>query len=419
MFSRARIDAKESLPRRKVSRLPVIVVPCLGVLLLAGLVVAGGGEGSGPLGVMPASASGHPHIMIVMMENKNYSQVIGQRDQPFTNALALRYGLATQSYAFGHPSLPNYLDLVSGQGPSNSVDDGPPSNHTYSFSTVADQLHSASISEKAYAEDLPADPTNDSGEYAVRHFPWVYFPASSSMPIADASSLITDLNNPNGPSFVWYTPNLIDDEHDGSVQQGDSFLASFIPKVQATAWYQAGGQIIITWDESDSDNSGLNGSGGGHIPTIVVSAANEAHPIRDTTPVDTSGVLRSVEDRYSLSYLGNAASAANGNIDCLLGAAGTCTIQAITSSNHATAVAGKTFSFSVTTTGTPTPSVKKKSRLPRGLKLHDNHNGTATISGTTSSRLAPGTYDVNILATWGRGRSKLTTTQVLSLTVTS
>ena len=60
------------------------------------------------------------------MENKNYSDVIGQSDQPFTNSLATQYGLATQSYAVNHPSLPNYLDIVSGQDPSNSTDDGPP-----------------------------------------------------------------------------------------------------------------------------------------------------------------------------------------------------------------------------------------------------------------------------------------------------
>jgi phosphatidylinositol-3-phosphatase len=419
LFSHARVDAKGNRQPGRFSRLPVILGPCMGAILVAGLVVAGGGVGPGVLGPSAASGSPNPHIMIVMMENHNYSQVIGKKSQPFTNFLARNYGLATESYAFGHPSLPNYLDLVSGVGPSNSEDDGPPSSHSYAFPTVADELHAANITEKAYAEDLPVDPTNDSGEYAVRHFPWEYFPGSSSMPIADASSLITDLNSPSAPSFVWYTPNLIDDEHDGSVRQGDNFLASFIPHVQSTAWYQAGGQIVITWDESGGDNSGLNGGDGGRIPTIVVSAANAADPIRDTTPVDTSGVLRSIEDRYGLSYLGNATSAANGNIDCLLGAAGTCTIQAITSPNHAPTIAGTSFSFPITTTGSPVPSIKKKGPLLKGLKLHDNQDGTATISGTTRPTTAPGTYYVNIVATYGRGSSKQITTQSLGITVTS
>jgi phosphatidylinositol-3-phosphatase len=135
-----------------------------------------------------------PKIMAVLMENQNCSDVIGQSDQTFTNALANSYALATQSYAVGHPSLPNYIDLISGQDPANSADDGPPSAHTYSFPTLADQLHTAGVSAKAYAENLPADPTNDAGEYAVRRFPWEYFPGSTSMPIADASALTSDLN---------------------------------------------------------------------------------------------------------------------------------------------------------------------------------------------------------------------------------
>ena len=67
-------------------------------------------------GVQPptAKATPAPHVMVVMMENKSYGQVIGQASEPYTNLLAQSYGLATNSYAFGHPSLPNYLDLDLG-----------------------------------------------------------------------------------------------------------------------------------------------------------------------------------------------------------------------------------------------------------------------------------------------------------------
>jgi len=255
--------------------------------------------------------------MVVMMENKDFSEVIGQSDQPYTNSLARDYGLATESFAFGHPSLPNYLTIVSGSN-QGVTDDDPPSAHRFpSVEIVADQLAAAGISAKAYAENLPADPNNNWDEYAVRHVPWEYFP-NAKITVAPSSGLITDLNSAAVPDFVWYTPNLIDDEHDGSVEQGDSFLAKFIPEVQDTIWYKAGGVIIIEWDESDNDNSGLHGSGGGHIPTIVVSEALKAHPQEDSTPVDTAGILRSIEDVYGLAHLQNAANPANGNIDSLL-----------------------------------------------------------------------------------------------------
>jgi phosphatidylinositol-3-phosphatase len=258
-----------------------------------------------------------PHIMVIMMENKNYADVIGQPSQPFTDSLANSYGVATQSFAFGHPSLPNYLELISGSD-QGVTDDNAPSAHVFpNASTLADQLAAIGVSERAYAEDLPRHPTYDAGEYAVRHFPWEYFPRTT-MSIADASTLITDLDSAHPPQFVWYTPNLIDDEHDGTVQQGDSFLAHLIPAVQATAWYRSAGQILIEWDESDSDNSGINGGDGGHVPTIVVSDALKAAPFKQDAPVDTAGILRSIEDRYGLSHLGAAADSANGNIDSLL-----------------------------------------------------------------------------------------------------
>jgi hypothetical protein len=261
-----------------------------------------------------------PHIMVVMMENKNAGQVIGQADEPYTNSLASSYGLATNSYAFGHPSLPNYLDLVSGSN-QGVTDDNPPSAHDFPDAvTVADQLVEAGFSARAYAENLPSDPKVSVGEYAVRHVPWEYFP-NAKISVVDASLLPGDLNSASAPDFVWYTPNLIDDEHDGTVEQGDAFLSRLIPEVQSTAWYRAGGVIILEWDESDDDNSGISGSGGGHIPTIVISAAVKAHPQQDPTPVDTAGILGSIEDDYGLGHLGNDDAATNGDIDTLLGVA--------------------------------------------------------------------------------------------------
>jgi acid phosphatase len=147
--------------------------------------------------------------------------------------------------------------------------------------------------------------------------PWEYFPGAR-IAVADASALLSDLDGAGAPDFVWYTPNLIDDEHNGTVEQGDAFLSRLIPSVQATPWYRAGGEIIVEWDESDADNAGINGGDGGHIPTIVVSDALKAHPRQDATPVDTAGILRSIEDAYGLAHLGAAANAASGSIDTLL-----------------------------------------------------------------------------------------------------
>lgn len=268
-----------------------------------------------------------PKIMVVMMENQNFSDVIGQSDQPYTNSLASRYGLATHSYAFSHPSLPNYLELVSGSN-QGVIDDNAPSSHSFpGVPTLADQLVSGGYRVAAYAENLPADPSKDSGLYAVRHDPWEYFP-NAPIQVKDASTLTSDLNGASPPDFVWFTPNLTDDGHTGvptdteaSEQAGsEAFLSKFIPSVQATAWYKSGGQIIIEWDESRNDSSDVNGgqTGGGHVPTIVVSQALETGPRQATGNVATAGILHSIEHLYQVPYLGGASAPTNGNIDFLL-----------------------------------------------------------------------------------------------------
>jgi hypothetical protein len=261
-----------------------------------------------------------------MMENKSYSQVIGNPGVPYINMLAHRYGSATNSYALLHPSLPNYLAIVSGSN-QEVTDDNDPSAHSFSGTeTLADQLAGRGISEKAYAENLPPDPRTNAGLYAVRHVPWLYFPGTR-ISLTDASQVVADLDNTNPPAFVWYTPNLTNDGHTGvptdtvnqQLADSEAFLSSFVPLVQTTGWYKSGGVIVIEWDEAEgSDTSGVNASRGGHVPTIVVSAILASHPRRQSEPVDTLGVLRSIEDAYRLPHLGGAADPKCGNIDGLV-----------------------------------------------------------------------------------------------------
>src|SRR5438067_192777 len=90
----------------------------LGVPVLA-VASCGGGSRAGPVQKTPSPkarlAFGRPdHIALVVLENAEYSEVIGSHAAPFINGLARRYGLATQMYAISHPSLPNYLALTGG-----------------------------------------------------------------------------------------------------------------------------------------------------------------------------------------------------------------------------------------------------------------------------------------------------------------
>ena len=54
------------------------------------------------------------HIFVIVFENKEFDQVIGNYRTPYLKSLAAEYGLATQFFATTHPSLPNYLAMLSG-----------------------------------------------------------------------------------------------------------------------------------------------------------------------------------------------------------------------------------------------------------------------------------------------------------------
>jgi hypothetical protein len=69
----------------------------------------------------PAPAAIHlQRIFYVMMENQGFDDVIGHEtasyvlDTPFITTIAFKYGLETLSFGTTHPSLPNYLSLISG-----------------------------------------------------------------------------------------------------------------------------------------------------------------------------------------------------------------------------------------------------------------------------------------------------------------
>ena len=273
------------------------------------------------------------HVMVIMMENESSTGVIGNSSLPYiNNTLAAQYPQLADNYAVAHPSLPNYLELLSGstQGVTTDCAPGPGCEGT---SNLANQLDTAGIGWSAYMEGLPAAGYSggDTGcldgdgdpLYFEHHDPFQYFPdLAGDLPthVKPLSSMVPDLDSPDAPAFVWVTPDVLDDMHDGPLSTGDTWLSQEIPAIQATQWYQQGGQIVLTWDEGfDSDTSGLGGGAGGHIPGFVISQAL-AGTANDTTPVDQAGILHSIEQSYGLSYLNSAGNGAHGSLGSELSA---------------------------------------------------------------------------------------------------
>ena len=71
---------------------------------------------------------------------------------------------------------------------------------------------------------------------------------------------------------------------------------------------------------------------------------------------------------------------------------------AITSASSASFSAGAAGTFTVTTSGFPAPALSESGSLPTGVTFVDNHNGTATLAGTTSTQ---GSFPISITANNG------------------
>jgi hypothetical protein len=114
------------------------------------------------------------HVVVVVFENHEASSIAGSSDAPTFNALARRYGRLTNYDAVAHPSLPNYLALVSGstQGISSDCTDC-----VVGARSLADTLEVAGKTWKTYAEDLPYPgfTGGSDGRYAKKHDPFLYF----------------------------------------------------------------------------------------------------------------------------------------------------------------------------------------------------------------------------------------------------
>lgn len=258
----------------------------------------------------PAStAAGAPsHIIVIVMENKEAGEIIGSADAPYLTSLAARYTIAEHSYAITHPSVPNYLALLGGDT------FGVASDCTSCFvdqPNLVDELEARGKTWRAYMEDLPRPCFlgSASGAYALKHDPFLYFRDVRDNParcgrVVPFSQFTGDLASGTVPSFAWVTPNLQHDMHDGSVADGDRWLAGFVPPVLASDAWRRDGLLVITWDEGESDAGCCGLASGGRIPTLVVSPSG-APGARIETPVTHYSLLRTIEDAWGLAHLGH------------------------------------------------------------------------------------------------------------------
>jgi len=100
-------------------------------------------------GPVPRGVPRLDHVIVIMMENHGYSQIINNPNAPFINKYAKSANLATNYFAIAHPSLTNYLETVGGSNFGVQTDNSP----DWHNATCATNLASG-----VTATDVPASP---------------------------------------------------------------------------------------------------------------------------------------------------------------------------------------------------------------------------------------------------------------------
>lgn len=232
------------------------------------------------------------HIVIVMEENKSFSQIIGNREAPYLNALAKRGVLFTNSHGVTHPSQPNYLALFSGTTRGIGSNACP---LELGGENLASALIARGLNFVSYSESMPEAGYEGCvyGAYRRKHNPaanWKEL-AAFNQPFSAFPQDFVQL-----PTVALVVPDQRHDMHDGSIAQGDAWLAQNIEAYAQWAMTH-NSLLIVTWDEDD-------GSEDNRIATILVGAM--VKPGRSAQRISHYTLLRTIAGMYGLPALGES-----------------------------------------------------------------------------------------------------------------
>jgi hypothetical protein len=254
----------------------------------------------------PAEVPSFGKAVVVVFENKGPGQVLGNPAAPTFTSLAHRYAALANYTAVAHPSLPDYLALVSGSTQGMRSDC---TRCSIAGRSLADTLRAGGKSWKSYEEGLPYPGFSGAraGRYTKVIDPFLYFRDVVSSPGAHVVPLAqfrADLGARRLPDFSLVVPNLCHDMHNCSVATGDAWLERFLRPLLASSELR-NGVVFIVFDEGrPHDRTG----GGGRVPALVVGRLVRPRS-SSSAPLDHYSVLRTIEQAWHLPLLGRSARA--------------------------------------------------------------------------------------------------------------
>jgi phosphatidylinositol-3-phosphatase len=244
------------------------------------------------------------HVIVIVLENKVRGSVLGNRSAPTFNSLASRHAVLAGYRGVTHPSLPNYLALVSGSTQGITSDCTACSTGGRS---LADTLEATGRTWKAYAEGLPRAGWTGAGtgRYVKRHVPFLYFRRVLARParlrnVVPLSALSRDLAARRLPDFSLVVPDMCHDMHDCSVATGDAWLKRFVPPLLRSRQL-ANSAVFIVFDESDSADP--------RVASLALGPLVRSGSVY-APAMSHYGLLRTIEDAWGLPRLGRSARVA-------------------------------------------------------------------------------------------------------------
>ena len=335
----------------------------LGMTLTAGL-LCGCAHLAAPSMRAQEGVPRYSHVVVIVEENKSYSQVLDPAAAPNIAALASTYGVAKQFYAEVHPSEANYVAMLGGDTFGIHDDDAfyckpgqadpycpgaaEPGyvDHTVRSPHLGQQLEDAGLSWKGYYEDLPepgslavvasppglGDGSRKTAFYAAKHSGFMNFAEVQASPrraehIVGFGQFEADIAADRLPSFALIVPNQCNEMHGLSagpgvpsdcvsgqtaalIARGDRVAGDLVRRLQATAAGRspANMAIVITFDEGAGKTRegccgvapGAPSNFGGGHIPTVVITNHGSRGVEDATPYSHYSLLRTLEDAFGI-----------------------------------------------------------------------------------------------------------------------
>ena len=312
----------------------------LAPILLATSLLPGGM----PAGAAPAAhAPAFDHIFVILEENQDESQIVGNSQLSFINDVLIERNFRQTNYfALNHGSLPDYLGLISGSQQHQVIGD-PPGDCTPRWdqrppscavtapwpSNLADTIEASGRTWRGYFQSMgwPCRWESNDPKYDVTHNPFVYFktvqgggPVSSQRCrehdvdlLGDSThTLAADLRSEaTTPNFVFIMPDNAHNMHDGDLPGADRFLEDLLTGsnhsglngdnpiniFNSPAWTAGRSIAYVLWDEDA-------GSFWNQVPAIAIGNWVNGPVGRDGMHFNHYSMLRTWEAAWHLAPIG-------------------------------------------------------------------------------------------------------------------